>query len=201
MTAMFDAVFFDLMGTVIYDPYLEALEAATGMEINAAFKVRDPSAWPQFELGAIDEEEFVRRFFAEPDDGRVFDLEAFNRVRREGYRFLPGMAELLAELDGKVASYVASNYPVWIDDMSATFDFPALFEGVYASCHLGVRKPDPAFYSAMLDDLGLPAYRCLFVDDRPTNVSAAETVGLAGHVFAGADGLRDRLVAAGVVPG
>lgn len=196
---MLDAVFFDLMGTVIYDPYLEALEAATGMEINAAFKVRDPSSWPQFELGAIDEAEFVRRFFADPDQGRVFDMEAFTRVRREGYRFLPGMAELLADLEGNVARYVASNYPVWIDELSSTFDFPSLFDGVYASCHLGVRKPDPGFFTAMLDDLGLPAQRCLFVDDRRGNVEGAEKVGLQTHLFEGADGLRARLAGAGVM--
>lgn len=196
---MLDAVFFDLMGTVIYDPYLEALEAATGMEINAAFKVRDPSSWPQFELGAIDEAEFVRRFFADPDEGRGFDLEAFTRVRRGGYRFLPGMAELLAELEGHVARYVASNYPVWIEEMSATFDFPTLFDGVYASCHLGVRKPDPAFFTAMLDDLGLSPQRCLFVDDRRGNVDAAENVGLQTHLFDGVEGLRARLATAGVM--
>ena len=196
---MLDAVFFDLMGTVIYDPYLEALEAGTGMEITTAFQVRDPSAWPQFELGAIDEAEFVRRFFADPDEGRVFNLEAFTQVRRDGYRFLPGMAELLAELDGKVARYVASNYPVWIDEMSSTFDFPKLFDGVYASCHLRVRKPDPGFFTAMLDDLGLAPQQCLFVDDRGANVKAAEDVGLQAHLFEGAEGLRARLAAAGVM--
>lgn len=196
---MLDAVFFDLMGTVIYDPYLEALEAATGMEITAAFKVRDPDSWPQFELGAIDEAEFVRRFFAEPAAGHRFDVDAFHRVRRGGYRFLPGMAQLLEELDGRVARYVASNYPVWIDEMSATFDFPRLFEGVYASCHLGVRKPDAGFFTAMLDDLGLTAGRCLFVDDRRGNVAAAQAVGMQGHVFDGADALRARLATAGVV--
>lgn len=195
---MLDAVFFDLMGTVIYDPYLEALEAATGMDVRATFKVRNPHSWPQFELGVIDEAEFVRRFFAAPGADHRFDLEAFNRVRREGYRFLPGMAELLEELDGRVDRYVASNYPVWIEEMSASFDFPRLFEGVYASCHLGVRKPDPAFFAAMLDDLELPPDRCLFVDDRPANVAAAEDVGLQGHLFAGSDALRQRLADAGI---
>jgi len=30
------AVFLDLMGTVLYDPYIEALEAATGMSVAAS---------------------------------------------------------------------------------------------------------------------------------------------------------------------
>jgi FMN phosphatase YigB (HAD superfamily) len=41
---------------------------------------------------------------------------------------------------------------------------------------------------------------CLFVDDRPENVAAAEAVGMRGHVFAGAPALREALVEAGLLP-
>src|SRR5687767_14330777 len=60
---MLTAVCFDLMGTVLYDPYLEAIEAATGMGIRDVLPVKDPDSWPQFEMGVIDEAEFARRFF------------------------------------------------------------------------------------------------------------------------------------------
>ena len=196
---MLDTLLFDLMGTVVYDPYREALEAATAMELSLAFARRDPQSWPQFELGAIDEQEFVRRFFAEPDGDDRFDIEAFHRVRREGYRLLPGMADLLEALHG-VDCYIASNYPVWIDALCAQFEFDRTFRGVYASCHMGVRKPDPAFFSAILDDLGRTAQQCLFVDDRPENCDAAAGVGMAVHLFEGAQGLTARLRAEGLLP-
>lgn len=198
MARMFDVVFLDLMGTVVYDPYVEALEAATGMALDAAHGVKDPDSWPQFELGAIDEAEFVRRFFADPDAGHRFDIEAFHRVRREGYHFLPGMAELLEALDGRVDRYIASNYPVWIEELQSRFGFDRYFEGVYVSCHLGVRKPDPAFFHAMLDEVGVTPGRCLFVDDRRVNCEAAAALGIHTHLFRGAEGLWERLRAAGV---
>ena len=196
---MYDAVLFDLMGTVIYDPYREALTAAVPMDISEAFRARDPQCWPDFELGVIDETEFVRRFFPEAAGGAVFDIVAFNAARRAGYAFLPGMRDLLTDLEGATKRYVASNYPVWIEELRATFHLDRYFEGVYASCYLGVRKPDPAFFTAMLDDLGLPAQRCLFIDDREGNCDAAALVGLAVHHFTDAVGLRKELRAAGVL--
>ena len=198
MAQMLDVICFDLMGTVVYDPYLEALEAATGMDVTAAHAVKDPHSWPQFEVGAIDEAEFVRRFFVDTDAGHRFDVEAFHRVRRDGYCFLPGMAELLEALDGTVRRYVASNYPVWIEELRSQFEFDRHFEGVYVSCHLGVRKPDPAFFRAMLDGIGVSPDRCLFVDDRRINCEAASAVGMAAHRFTDAGALRARLRAEGV---
>ena len=197
MGAMLDVVCFDLMGTVVYDPYLEALEAATGMDIAAAHRVKDPDSWPQFELGAIDEAEFVRRFFVDGHDA-PFDIEAFHRVRQEGYRFLDGMETLLEALQGQVRRYLASNYPVWIDDMRTQFAMDRHFDGVYASCHLGVRKPDAAFFAALLDGIGVAAHRCLFVDDRRINCEAAAAAGMAVHLFDGAAGLRARLAQEGL---
>lgn len=190
---MLDALCLDLMGTVLYDPYLEAIEAATGMSLGEVIRVKDPSSWPDFEMGRIDEAEFARRFFTESEATRPFDLEAFHRVRWEGYRFLPGMEELLDEVAGVVKRYVASNYPVWIEELGRHFAFSRRFDGVYASCHLGVRKPDRAFFDGFLAAIGHPPQRCLFVDDRLVNCEAAAAVGMRTHVFDGVDGLRERL--------
>lgn len=195
-----DALLFDLMGTVVYDPYIEALEAATGMDVRSAAAVRDPQAWPDFEIGAIDEREFVRRFFAGSAPGQRFDMDAFHRVRRNGYHYLPGMEELLASLRGTADRYIASNYPSWIDEMRTTFAFDELFEGIYASCHLGVRKPDQKFFEAILDDLGIDAGRCLFIDDREVNCAAAAALGMRVHRFDGAAPLRRRLQDEGLLP-
>lgn len=194
---MRDILLFDLMGTVLYDPYLEALEAATSLDPKTAFALRDPDCWPQFELGAIDEDEFVRRFFVAPD--HCFDIDAFHRARREGYAILPGMERLLDDLAGRAQCYLASNYPRWIDQMCEDFGFARWMSGVYASCDLGFRKPDPAFFSAIVDDLQVPAQQCLFIDDRSENCQAAAGVGMRVHVFTDAAELRERLRGEGLL--
>lgn len=196
---MLDALCLDLMGTIVYDPYLEAIEAALGMSIAQARPMRNPQSWPRFELGLIDEDEFVRTFFATDDPSLTFDIESFHRVRRAGYAFLPGMEAVLGELDGRVDRYIASNYPVWIDELHQQFAFDRHFDGVFASCRMGVRKPDPAFFHALLEAIGRRPEQCLFVDDRAVNCESAEALGMAAHLFDGADGLRRRLRAEGLL--
>lgn len=186
------------MGTLLYDPYIEALEAATGLDATAAYPLRDPTSWPEFECGLIDEAEFVRRFFRYGEERRPLDVPAFHLARREGYRFLPGMRALLDALDGRLDRYVASNYPVWIEELRAVFDLDACCEGVWASHHLGVRKPDPAFYRRLLQRIGHPPAACLFVDDCEDNCIGAEAAGMRAHHFDGVDGLVARLRAEGV---
>jgi putative hydrolase of the HAD superfamily len=66
----------------------------------------------------------------------------------------------------------------------------ALVERVFLSAELGLLKPDPAIYLRVAEDLGIPADRIVFVDDRAGNVAGAESVGMTGHVFTGAAGLR-----------
>lgn len=197
MVPRLQAVCFDLMGTVLYDPYREALEAAIGLDVLRGPVRRDPTCWPDFEMAKIDEAEFAARFFEDGD--HRFDLDAFHRARREGYRYLPGMAELIEALHGRVARYVASNYPVWIEELSGRFGFAALFEGVYASCHFGVRKPDATFYERLLECIGHEPGACLFVDDREVNCSAAERAGMRAHLFTDATDFAARLRAEGVV--
>jgi putative hydrolase of the HAD superfamily len=57
-----------------------------------------------------------------------------------------------------------------------------LFEVVIDSCHAGVRKPDPRIFALALDALGVAAERCVFLDDHPANVAAAESLGMRGIV-------------------
>lgn len=186
------SVAFDLMDTVVRDPYREALRAGTGMELRELFANRDRSAWPAFERGELTEEEY----FATYGDLEV-DVDAFHRARRDGYAWMPGMHELLHDLDGRVQRVAASNYPVWIEELADGM-LVGLFEEVLASHHLGVRKPDPAFYERLCDRIDREPDEVLFVDDREDNVEAAVDAGLRAHLFAGADDLRERLRREGV---
>jgi FMN hydrolase / 5-amino-6-(5-phospho-D-ribitylamino)uracil phosphatase len=192
------ALCLDLMGTLVRDPYREAVRAATGLELDAVHAVKDPNAWPAFEVGEIDEAEFARRFFADPVSQHTFDLGAFHRVRRDGYAFLPGMEQLLDDAAGVAECYVASNYPVWVEELAERFRLRERTQGVWSSHHLGVRKPARGFYEQLLERIGRAAEECLFVDDREDNCRGAEAVGMRAHRFVGADDLRARLRAEGL---
>jgi len=201
---MIGVVCFDLMDTLVRDPYREALRAATGEGPEGLAARRDPTAWPAFERGELDAATFAARVL--PDGG--FDLAAFDRARRAGYAWLPGMRGLLDELEGVATRWLATNYPAWVEELLAGRGVlggegvGARVEGVTASYRVGVRKPDPGFFATLLEATGsadAPG-RCLLVDDRAVNCEAAAAHGLAVHHFDGAEGLRRRLALEGLLP-
>ncbi|MCC5947568.1 MAG: HAD family phosphatase [Nitriliruptoraceae bacterium] len=191
---MVRAVAFDLMDTVLADPFREALEAATGLPLVELFARREPGVYPAFERGELDEDAYWAHY---ADAGIDADPAAFHRVRRAGTGYLPGMADLLDDLEGVVVRATASNYPVWVEEL-AEVHLQGRFEHVLASCHLGVRKPEARFYEAILDRLALPADEVLFVDDRAENIAGAEQVGITSHRFEDAAVLRTWLIDHGV---
>lgn len=75
----------------------------------------------------------------------------------------------------------------------ARFPFLDLLDDVVVSGREGVAKPDPAIYRLAADRAGLPLTALVFVDDKPENVAAAETLGMAGIVYSGAAPLRAAL--------
>jgi HAD superfamily hydrolase (TIGR01509 family) len=53
----------------------------------------------------------------------------------------------------------------------------------YCSCELKARKPDPEAYLRLIARLEAEAHRCLFIDDKRSNVEGAVIAGLHGHLF------------------
>ncbi|QWZ08387.1 HAD-IA family hydrolase [Nocardioides panacis] len=85
--------------------------------------------------------------------------------------------------------------------MQETFGYADLFDATFYSYELGVAKPDPGYFTAVLDRLHEPAHRVLFVDDNRANVEAARTVGLLAeqwHVDDGQPALRAHLARHGL---
>ena len=57
-------------------------------------------------------------------------------------------------------------------------EFYKLFEQVYYSYKIGIRKPNSKAFQLILDENKLPANRVLFVDDSPQHIEGAKKIGL-----------------------
>ena len=79
-----------------------------------------------------------------------------------------------------------SNFSTDLRGMLEAQDLLRRFDHVAISAEIGVMKPDAAAYEAILGMLALPASACVFIDDLPANVEAAQALGLHGIVFEGA---------------
>lgn len=54
-----------------------------------------------------------------------------------------------------------------------------LFDGVVISGEVGIRKPAPEIYSLGVEEIGVAAETCVFVDDLPFNLEPAAALGMA----------------------
>ncbi|MEU4289183.1 HAD-IA family hydrolase [Kribbella sp. NPDC026596] len=57
------------------------------------------------------------------------------------------------------------------------------FDQTFYSCDLGLAKPDPAYFRAILAAIDVPASSVLFIDDNEANVAGAASVGLQAELF------------------
>ncbi|WP_052720581.1 HAD-IA family hydrolase [Actinoplanes rectilineatus] len=175
-------VVFDLMGTLLHDPYRTAYAEAAGRTFEEFDRARSPALYDRFERGVIDEDEYWRGLRAAGVD---LDVPRFHALRRGGYHWLDGMRSVLDGCCAVRRTVVGSNYPVWIKDVLPLL--PDRVAGVFASCDLGARKPDPRFYLRLARRVGCSPADLVLVDDKPENVRALREMGGEGihHVSAG----------------
>ena len=192
----------DVMDTLVYDPFHSEVPAFFGTDLPSLLAHKDPDAWPRFETGEWDEERFAANYFREraPLDAR--ELAGFKATLSAAYRFLPGVEALLAELSAAdVEMHALSNYPPWYRLIEERLRLSRFLRWSFVSCDTGVRKPDPEAYLGAARALSSEPQRCLFVDDRPRNVAAAQAVGMPAHRFRSAEALRAELVERGLLSG
>ncbi|MDR2686208.1 MAG: HAD family phosphatase [Oscillospiraceae bacterium] len=79
--------------------------------------------------------------------------------------------------------YLLTNAPRAFHREKYRLPYLALFDGVLASCDVGLLKPDPEIYRLFLRTFGLRAEDCLFIDDMRANIEGARRVGIPGHCF------------------
>lgn len=191
-------VLWDLMDTLVRDPFFTHMAPYFGLSFEELMRQKHPTAWRDFELGAIDEDALYRSFFA---DGRAIDGPGLKRTMLAAYTWIEGVPTLLRELAAHgVPMHLLSNYPPWYAPLCEQLGVPALVAPTFVSCRTGVRKPDPEAYLGAARALELPPSQCLFVDDRELNVRGAEATGMPALHFRGdVAALRAQLIACGLL--
>lgn len=100
----------------------------------------------------------------------------------------------------KIPVFALSNFGVATFALAeANYPFLEEFDARFISGHEQMMKPDPAFYALLEQETGVPPTELLFTDDRADNIAAAAARGWHTHLFEGASGLADRLVAEGLL--
>jgi FMN phosphatase YigB (HAD superfamily) len=188
---MFQLYIFDMGGVVSRNTNV-APEISAYLEFDGAKLIE--YARDDFEAlttGAISVEEFTRRFSLKsgrPIEGDLLDrffhpeldldVVATIATLKNGARIVAG------------TNTITPHYQIHLQKG----DYE-IFDAVYASHLMGLAKPDPAFYTYILDQEGCSPEQAVFIDDLPDNVEAAGNLGIHSFVFTDADRLKKDLAA------
>ena len=142
----------------------------------------------EFETGRITPDQFIEAMVSQMGDHapREEVLEAWNAMIL-GYR--PDTIELLSQIRGKYRLFMLSNtnaiheihYNNLLHREYGILNLTDLFEKVYYSHDLNMRKPDLEIFQHVLTDSRLAAEETLYIDDTVIHVNAARELGINAY--------------------
>ncbi|MGW5864263.1 HAD-IA family hydrolase [Streptomyces sp. NPDC055239] len=194
----FDAVLSDLDGVIrFYDmSELEEMERAAGLPQGSTAEIAfAPEADLPLMLGRTGKEEWVEAIARGLADRVPYERgHALGTALAEAeFSADATVVGLLRQARAHLHVALVTNATPWLDDDLARLGIADLAHTVVSSAGVGVVKPDRRIYEIAVERAGVPAERCLFVDDREENVDAAVALGMQGLLYTGPDDLREAL--------
>jgi putative hydrolase of the HAD superfamily len=195
-TAPIEAVVSDF-GGVLTTPLVESFMAfqdqvgitpeALGKGMQAATEANGDNPLFEMERGEITEAAFLEQLTdaLEPLLGHRPQMHRFKEIYFEALDPNPPMIELMRELKdgGYRMAMLTNNVREWEPLWRPMLPVDEIFETVVDSGFVGCRKPESKIYALTLERIGLPAERCLFVDDVQVNCEGAEKAGMTAVHF------------------
>lgn len=146
---------------------------------------QESTLFNDFETGRIDAETF-RQYFLSVFNGTITNQQidhAWNAMLLD----LPAeRITMLRDLRKRFKLFLLSNtnsihidsFNEYLAQYHPELDWMGLFDKVYYSYEIGHRKPDKSIYEYVLNEQGLGAGECIFIDDSKTNLAGAREAGL-----------------------
>jgi putative hydrolase of the HAD superfamily len=199
---MIRAVIFDMDDVLCRYDWRGRIDALARLASRPAAEVKaaiwDSGFEDEADRGALDADAYLAGFAARL--GRPFSRADWIADRKASMTPWPDMLALAGEIAARAdVAVLTNNGRLTHEAIDALFPAlrPIFGERIIVSGALGLAKPDPRAYRAVLQRLGVAPREALFTDDLAENVAGAEAAGLHGHVHAGADALRARIAALG----
>ena len=195
---MTNAILTDLDGVIrIWSPEIHReAERATGLPEGAIPRAAfSDDLLPLVITGQISDDEWRRKIV----DLLSKDFPKANTERAvELWSASPGevdleVLEILRACQEKAKLVLISNATSRLPSDLRRLGIAGDFDYIINSSEVGFAKPDPSIYFAALNTVGATPNQALFIDDNAGHVAAATRLGIAGHTYAGADDLRQKL--------
>lgn len=140
--------------------------------------------WEEFDLGTLTIEEYSTALISEHPEYKNHIEQMFSGNWASNF-LKPKEASInfLKEISNDYKIYILSNVSECVLNYVKTLGFwDKITSGTY-SYKIHKLKPDPKIYEALFKDNNVIPEECLFLDDLPQNIAAAENAGMNGIVF------------------
>jgi putative hydrolase of the HAD superfamily len=203
------AVFFDLGGVLTTGPFesFAAYERERGLPEGLIRRMNstnpDTNAWAQLERGEVDFARFCVLFELEALElGHAVDAAAIMSSMRGDVR--PEMVEAVRFCKTRFKTAALTNNfaaPESERREDTLGRFADLFDVAIESSKVGVRKPDPRFYTMACEALEVDPAEAVFLDDLGINLKPAREMGMHTiKVVSGTQAIADLYAVLGVAP-
>ncbi|MCU1692596.1 MAG: HAD-superfamily hydrolase subfamily variant 3 [Frankiales bacterium] len=193
---------FDVGGVLSVPPFaaMDAYCAPLGVTGGIERYFRGDPDFALVETGELTTRDWFVRFLkrVESDHGLRLDADAFGAALAAGREFRPEMLELVAQLSRHHRLGILTNNTAENDDWLLSALPAGTFEVICNSARMGLRKPDPAIYEALLERLGCAGSDVVYVDDFVENLEPAAALGMRTVLFTDSEQCRRDLEALGV---
>tara|TARA_B110000208_G_scaffold115843_1_gene142111 strand:- start:2438 stop:3058 length:621 start_codon:yes stop_codon:yes gene_type:complete len=184
------AIIFDLGAVILNINYQNTIDEFTKLGVNNAAtfysKKVQTNLFNQIETGMISSNEFLKALQKETKNANINQVEkAWNAMLLD----LPEeRIQLIEKLKNNYSIYLLSNTnAIHIDAIKKQLGkrkwlaFCKLFDKMYLSHELGLRKPDVKIFEYILNEQKLKAEEVFFIDDSPQHIAGAKKIGIHCH--------------------
>lgn len=184
------AIIFDLGAVILNINYQNTIDEFTKLGVNNAAtfysKKVQTNLFNQIETGMISSNKFLKALQKETKNANINQVEkAWNAMLLD----LPEeRIQLIEKLKNNYSIYLLSNTnAIHIDAIKKQLGkrkwlaFCKLFDKMYLSHELGLRKPDVKIFEYILNEQKLKAEEVFFIDDSPQHIASAKKIGIHCH--------------------
>jgi len=184
-------IIFDLGGVIYAIDYQATISAFKGLGIKnfeqIYAKAGQSNLFDALETGRISKAEFLREIKGYLNSS-ISDDDVINAWNAMLIDFMPDALKCLKALNGDYRIFLLSNTnEIHIKEIKSRVgkafytEFCQLFEEVYLSHDLGLRKPNTEVFRHIISEKDLNPSETLFIDDSPQHVEGAVQAGLKAY--------------------
>ena len=184
------AIIFDLGAVILNINYQNTIDTFSKLGVKKAStfysKKKQANLFNQIETGHITAGKFLAELQKETSNASIDQVsEAWNAMLLD----LPeNRLALIQSLKKKYSIYLLSNTnTVHIDAFKKKIgrvkwiEFCNLFDRIYLSHEIGLRKPNAAIFEYILKEQNLQAHEVFFIDDSAGHIESANKLGIKTH--------------------